>query len=153
MATFNLTRFLPYRLSVLAAKVSADFAAVYARRFDLSVPEWRVLAHLGQSGDVSVREIHARVHMDKSKVSRAAARLELRGLVRKAEHLSDRRLVSLSLTDAGHALMAEMAPLATGFEAVLIAELSSDERAALERAIDVLMRNGDKTSGSARPMA
>ncbi|AXS40812.1 MarR family winged helix-turn-helix transcriptional regulator [Breoghania sp. L-A4] len=140
MTAFDLAHFLPYRLSVLAARVSADFAAVYARRFDLSVPEWRVLAHLAQGGDVSVREIHARVDMDKSKVSRAAQRLELRGLVSKAAHPRDKRLVSLSLTDAGQALMAEIAPLALGFEAALLEKLPPAERAALVHAIDILVK-------------
>lgn len=140
MTAFDLAHFLPYRLSVLAARVSADFNAVYAERFDLSVPEWRVLAHLVQGGDVSVREIHVRVNMDKSKVSRAAQQLELRGLVSKAEHARDRRLVSLSLTDAGQALMAEIEPLALRFEAELLSKLSSSDRDALERAIDVLAK-------------
>ncbi len=140
MAAFDLAQFLPYRLSVLATRVSADFAAVYAERFNLSVPEWRVLAHLIQGGDVSVREIHVRVNMDKSKVSRAAQRLELRGLISKAEHPRDKRPVSLSLTDAGQALMAEIEPLALGFEAELLSRLTPSDREALVRAIDVLAK-------------
>ena len=56
------------------------FARRYGAESGISIPEWRVLAHLAEGGPVSVRDIHARVDMDKSKVSRAAARLEEAGL-------------------------------------------------------------------------
>ena len=64
--------------------------------------------------------------MDKSKVSRAAARLEEAGLVRKVGHAEDRRLVELSLTPAGETLMAELGEIARRFQDTLIAELGPD---------------------------
>ncbi len=104
MTDFDLADFLPYQLAVAASRVSRQFAERYRAEFGLSIPEWRVLAHLSQSGSVSVREIHRRVDMDKSKVSRAAARLEAAGLVEKRTHGTDRRLLAMSLTRrrAGH---------------------------------------------------
>ena len=136
---FALDSFLPYRLAVVAQRVSAEFAGVYGRRFGLSTAEWRVLAHLANAGPVSVREIFARVAMDKSKVSRAASRLETAGLIEKAEDPRDRRLVALSLTAAGRAVMAELVPLARDFERRLIARLAPDDRAALERILEHLL--------------
>jgi DNA-binding MarR family transcriptional regulator len=136
--SFDLDSFLPYRLSVAAACVSRRFARLYAAESGISLPEWRVLAHLSQAGTVSVRDIHARVDMDKSKVSRAAARLEQAGLVRKLEHAEDRRLVSLSLSPAGEALMARLGAVAAAFQADLIAELgphAADVEAGLDRLI------------------
>ena len=73
---FDLSAFLPYQLAVVASRVSKGFAERYRAEFGLTIPEWRVLAHMAQFDAVSVREIQARVDMDKSKVSRAAARLE-----------------------------------------------------------------------------
>ncbi|MEL6794567.1 MAG: helix-turn-helix domain-containing protein, partial [Pseudomonadota bacterium] len=92
MTAFELDRFLPYRLNVLAARVSRGFAAHYRERFGLSVAEWRVLAHLSQSDAVSVRDIHLKADLEKSKASRAAARLEEAGLVAKEGGVADRRL-------------------------------------------------------------
>lgn len=114
---FDLASFLPYRLSVLARRVSMDFARLYGDRFGISIPEWRVLAHLSQNDSVSVREIHRMADMDKSKVSRAVARLEASGLVEKRESPSDRRLVVLKLTPKGWDMVAAIVPLARGFEA------------------------------------
>lgn len=146
---FQLHHFLPYRLSVAASRVSRRFARLYEAESGISIPEWRVLAHLAQSGAVSVRDIHARVDMDKSKVSRAAGRLEEAGLVRKVGHAVDRRLVSLSLTPRGEALMARLETIAAAFQAELLAELGPDA-AGLDAGLARLLapgRNGDDDDG------
>ncbi|MEM9197303.1 MAG: MarR family transcriptional regulator [Pseudomonadota bacterium] len=137
---FDLDAFLPYQLAVLSARVSREFGQIYARRFGISIAEWRVIAHLAQAGTVSVREIHARVDMDKSKVSRAAARLEQAGLLTKAASKDDRRLVALTLTSEGQALFAKILPLARQFETDVLATLDAAQaqrfRHALERLLE-----------------
>ena len=132
---FALDQFFPYRINVLASRISRDLAQVYERRFGISIPEWRVLAHLAANQRVSVREIFIRVDMDKSKVSRAAASLETAGLIRKATNPADRRLVELSLTRKGQRLFDRIAPLALGFETQLLQTLTTAEREALESII------------------
>jgi DNA-binding MarR family transcriptional regulator len=123
MTYFDLTEFLPYQLAVAAERVSRAFAEIYRQEFGLSIPEWRVLAHLNQSGAVSVRDIEARVGMEKSKVSRAVSRLERSGYVGKQINDGDRRLLSLSLTPEGRALVARILPRALEFQAGLVAQL------------------------------
>ncbi len=113
---FDLTRFTPYRVAVAAQRLSETLAREYRARFGISIPDWRVLVHLAHSGGASVRDIEAAVVMEKSKVSRTASRLEGRGLVAKKPHSGDRRLVHLSLTAEGEALMADLLPLATDFQ-------------------------------------
>ena len=49
MPDFDLAAFLPYQLAVVAARVSKGFADRYRAEFGLTIPEWRVLAHLAQS--------------------------------------------------------------------------------------------------------
>ncbi len=136
---FDLDAFLPYRVSVLASRLSQGLAKVYQDRFGISNPEWRVLAHLSGNAKVSVREIHARVAMDKVKVSRAAARLEACGFVRKATHPTDHRLVELQLSTEGRALFDEIAPLALAYEKQALSGLSPDERRALHTLVEMLL--------------
>ena len=124
--TFRLDDFLPYQLSVAASEISRRFAARYASEAGLSIPEWRVLAHLGHSGAVSVRDITGRVNLEKSVVSRAASRLQEAGYVTKVGHGVDRRLIVLELTGEGEALMSRLAHLAEEFQAELKAELGAD---------------------------
>ncbi len=136
MAKFDLDAFLPYQLAVLSSRVSREFASLYRQKFGISIPEWRVIAHLSQSGSVSVREIHQKVDMDKSKVSRAAARLEKAGYISKRLNPDDRRLVELALTDKGRAMVEEITPMARAYEERVLAALGPEAacfRAALER--------------------
>ena len=124
--TFDLSAFLPYQLAVAASRVSKAFADRYRAEFGLTIPEWRVLAHLAQSDQVSVREIHARVDMDKSKVSRAAARLEAQGLIEKRENPEDRRLLDMRLTAKGRELIARIVPIADAYQAQVLAQMGPE---------------------------
>jgi DNA-binding MarR family transcriptional regulator len=137
MTSFDLSAFLPYELAVASARISRAFAERYRAEFGLSIPEWRVLAHLAAAGSVSVREIHARVDMDKSKVSRAAARLEEAGLIEKRENPADRRLLDMRLTEKGRALMARILPIADAFQAEITRRLGPDAEA-FRRALRIL---------------
>lgn len=127
---FELESFLPYRLAVAASQVSRRFAALYEAEAGLTIPEWRVLAHLAQSGPVagpvSVRDINARVNLDKSVVSRAASRLEQAGLLRKSVDETDQRLIVLELTDQGRSLMQRLGRIAENFQAELMQDLGED---------------------------
>ena len=134
--SFDLSAFLPYQLAVASSRISRAFSERYQREFGLTIPEWRVLAHLAQSDAVSVREIHERVDMDKSKVSRAAARLEQAGLIEKRENAEDRRLLDMRLTAKGRDLIARIVPIADAFQADLIRKLgglSPDFRVGLQK--------------------
>ncbi len=129
MDTFDLDEFLPYRLSVLAQRMSREFESRYRNRFGIRVPEWRIVAHLSQSGPVSVRELVKRVDLHKSRVSRAAQRLEAAGYVSKTTDSRDRRLVELQLTAKGMAMMEELAPLANRYQQELLERIGNNSDA------------------------
>ena len=138
VADFDLAQFLPYRLNIAAARVSRAFAEHYRERFGISIAEWRVLVHLHHAGPVSVRDIELRTEMEKSKVSRAASRLEKAGLVAKAVNDADRRLVQLSLTPQGQALVARLLPVAMRFQAEMKARLGAHAEP-LDAALAILL--------------
>ncbi|MCP3969702.1 MAG: winged helix-turn-helix transcriptional regulator [Rhodobacteraceae bacterium] len=123
MNSFDLSEFLPYQLAVLSQRVSDGFSTLYRSKYGLTVAEWRVVAHLSQSDKVSVREIHERVAMEKSKASRAASRLEAAGYVSKTANPNDGRLVSLALTPTGRRMMEDLVPMARAYEAELLNNL------------------------------
>ena len=56
-ASLDLSRFMPYRLAVLADDVSDTIAQVYVDRFDLGRNEWRILAWLGGARAIPVAAI------------------------------------------------------------------------------------------------
>lgn len=123
---FDLEDFLPYQFNVVAGRLSQGFAQRYQARFGITIAEWRVVAHLNQAGAVSVREIHKRADMDKSKVSRAAARLEAAGYITKRPSPHDGRLVELTLTQQGRDMMAELVVLARAYQAEINALLGPE---------------------------
>lgn len=140
MTGFVLDDFLPYQLAVVAERTSREYAKRYRDRFGISIPEWRVLAHLSQAGSVSVREIYEKVAMDKPKVSRAAQRLEAAGYLSKRENPNDRRLVELSLTPKGRQTVEEIFPIARAYEAEVMDRLG-DMAPAFRGGLETLMRD------------
>jgi DNA-binding MarR family transcriptional regulator len=133
-----LERFLPYRLSVLMLRVSNAIARSYERRFDLSVPEWRVMAVLGRFGPLSAMGVGEKTQMDKVRVSRAVARLVSAGRVSRRTDTADRRRAVLALTPAGRAIHRQIVPHAQRVEARLLAGLAEEERGALDHLLDKL---------------
>lgn len=142
MTTFKLDDFLPYQLAVLSSRVSAEFSKHYRDAYGISVSEWRVVAHLSQTDSVSVREIHKRVDMDKPKVSRAASRLEAAGYVTKTINPNDRRLVELSLTNKGRAMIDALAPIAESYE-VQLTQLLGAQATDFRKALVTLLNSLD----------
>ncbi|WP_119165999.1 MarR family winged helix-turn-helix transcriptional regulator [Algihabitans albus] len=135
---FRLAGFLPYRLSVTTNRVSRVFAARYTREFGISIPEWRVMAVLGERAPISSNEACDATAMDKAKVSRALATLLHRGFVKKAPHPDDQRLLRLSLTAKGRKVYAAIVPRARQLEAELMSGLTASERGQLDRLLDKL---------------
>jgi len=166
-ATLKLEDFLPYRLNVVASLVSQALSRVYAERYDIGVPEWRVLVTLGQYGVMTGKQIGAHSHMHKTKVSRAVAELEQRKFVSRRTNRADLRESFLSLTAAGRSVYEELAPSALEFTRRLVEVIDPKDRAALDRALRKLAERsaalvaetaGDpqaaaERDGTARPMA
>ena len=137
---FDLAGFSPYRPTVAAQKLSDAFARRYRDQFGISNPEWRVLVHLSQSDGTSVRDIEARVAMEKSKVSRAAKRLEKAGYISKNINETDRRLLHLHLTSKGQSLMTDLLPLADRFQQEIENHLG-EAFAGLEAGLDKILED------------
>ncbi|MCY1708754.1 MarR family winged helix-turn-helix transcriptional regulator [Pannonibacter sp. SL95] len=139
----RLETFLPYRLSILAEVVSRALSRIYADRFGIAIPEWRVVATIGQFGKVTARDVGAHSHMHKTKVSRAVAVLEGLGYVARTPNPVDMRESFLELTPKGAAMYRELVPQARAFSDALLATLPGDSRAELE---DLLTRLQDAAS-------
>jgi DNA-binding MarR family transcriptional regulator len=137
-APLKLEKFLPYQLNVVASLVSLALSRVYARRYGIGVPEWRVLVTLGQYGVMTGKAIGAHTHMHKTKVSRAVALMEQRKLLVRRANRADMRESFLSLTAAGRTMYEEVAPHALDFAGRLTEILTPADREAFNRALQQL---------------
>lgn len=134
-----LEDFLPYRLAILSHTVSTTIAQVYEQRFNLSIPEWRVIAILGRFPGLSAVEVAERTFMDKVAVSRAVTKLLKNGRIDRQFADADRRRSILNLSDEGRRVHDEVAPLALRFERDLLDGLSEDETRTLDAIVERLM--------------
>ena len=135
--TTPLARFLPYQLSITSNAVSGRIAQEYRQRHGLSVPEWRVMAVLGDAGSLTQRELTKRTLMDKVAVNRACKVLEERGLAARTPNEQDGRSHHLGLTEPGKEMHGLIMPLAVEMERRVFAGFSVEElrqfRSILER--------------------
>lgn len=135
---FRLEEFLPYRLSVAAESVTHLIARHHLVHSDLTMPEWRLLAAVGRFGVLSPTAAGERTSMDKVKVSRAAAGLVGRGLIRQTHDPEDGRGRLLRLTRKGTTVFASIGPTAEAIEASLAPSLTKAEWSALHKALGKL---------------
>lgn len=145
--TFNtllLKDFLPYRLSVLSNKISRTIADGYEERFNLSLPEWRVMAALGEEPNISANEVVEKTAMDKVAVSRSVKNLLKHGRIERHFSSDDKRRSVLSLSDKGMAIYQEIIPIARAHETRLLANLSATEKDQLDALLNKLMANQSK---------
>jgi DNA-binding MarR family transcriptional regulator len=136
-ARLVLDDFIPYRLSVTSNLVSDSIARAYESLFGLTIPEWRLVAVVAETGGITQQAIGAKTLMDKVTVSRAAIALVDRGLLARRANAEDRRSHLLELTDAGRDLYAAVAPKALDLERRIF---SAFEPAEVARFMDMLRR-------------
>ena len=144
----DLDSFVPYRLSVLTNRVSGAIARHYSERFDLSVPEWRVIAVLGQAPGLSAREVAKRTAMDKVQVSRAVQSLLAAKRLTRTAHLQDGRVAHLSLSARGQTIYDEVVPLALSLERQFLSVLGPGEQKSLDTLLTKLSRHMDRMSAT-----
>ena len=137
-ATLRLASFMPFRLNRLAVAVSEHLAAIYRGSFALEIPEWRVIATVGQERDCTAQFVAASTRMHKTRVSRAIAQLRKRGLLERVPSTHDRRELLLRLSTEGRRIYAQLVPLALAREESLLSCLSAAERRGFLSALEEL---------------
>jgi DNA-binding MarR family transcriptional regulator len=137
----QLAGFLPYQLSIASNAVSSLIAERYRKRFALKIPEWRVMAVLGDAagqGGLTQRALTEATVMDKVAVNRAVKVLEERGLLARVPNPADGRSQLLELTHEGRSIHAEVMPLALETELDLLAGFAPEEQATLRGLLERL---------------
>jgi DNA-binding MarR family transcriptional regulator len=134
-SALRLESYLPHRLNLVSSMITQAMAKIADERFGLAIAEWRVVAALGQFGEITAKDVGDHAHMHKTKVSRAVAELERRRLVQRRTNRQDLREAFLSLSPTGRALYEEMAPLALDFSRQLSDGLHDQEQRIFEKVL------------------
>ena len=147
----NVEDFLTFRLSRLSNALRTNLTKRYLEEFELSLPEWRLLALVARFAPMRFSEVTARSSMDKGQVSRTLRVLAARGLT-KMKTIKERGSrstealaapVMVSITPKGTALYKAVLPVARKRQADLLLTLTDAERVSLYETIDKLFATID----------
>jgi len=138
-AQTRLSDFIPYRLAITSNAVSSLISGEYHSEFGLKIPEWRIMAVLGDAGPLTQRDLVRATLMDKVAVNRACKMLGERSLVARSPNEADGRSHHLWLTDEGRAMHDRIWPNALSTYEKIFAALSPAETAKLRALLDKLL--------------
>lgn len=120
-----------------AARLLARRFEAHARKQELTLPQWRVIAQLFEAGGLSQSALAKLVETDQVTLGGLVERLEAKGYVTRAPSAEDSRAKIVSLTAKAQALIDEMRAISTEVYAEAFAGVSDADRATL---ISVLTR-------------
>jgi DNA-binding MarR family transcriptional regulator len=119
-----------FLLTQLGTHAAQAFAARIAE-LDLTPPQTGLLRVIAAAPGSSQQALAERLGTPATRLVALVDGLEQRGLVERRRNPSDRRLYAVHLTDAGTALMADIARVAREHDDAVLAALDDDERARL----------------------
>jgi DNA-binding MarR family transcriptional regulator len=124
---YRLDDQIGFQLRRAYQRAGANLASRVAA-YDLTVPQFSVLARLYERGRVSQNLLGRLVVMEPANIRDVVLRLRKRGLIRTEKDTSDRRLILLSLTHAGSSLFETLRRLQAESTAETLAPLGHAER-------------------------
>ena len=130
--------YLAYLLARASFIVSNEFHARLGD-WDLTVPEWRVLACLMDVEGLSVGELAAMALMKQPRLTKVLDRMERDGLLQRRATSGDRRRVTIHLTAKGRARVEPVQRAAKAHEAEVLKQFTDEERATIKYALDLLI--------------
>lgn len=136
----RLSDFTPYRMAITSNAVSGLIAGEYRSEFGLKIPEWRIMAVLGDAGSLTQRDLVRATLMDKVAVNRACKVLEERGLVQRSPNEQDGRSHHLELTAAGRDLHGKIWPQAVEMYDKIFSAITPREQEKLRAILDKLLK-------------
>ena len=122
----QLNDMLAYKVAMLSSDLSESLAAVY-EPYGLTMPEWRVLATLGNATSLTSKYIAAATRLDKVKTSRALRQLEVKRLVKRETNKNDKRAINISLSAEGKRTYHAITPLVAKWQADRLENITADE--------------------------
>jgi DNA-binding MarR family transcriptional regulator len=107
---------------------------------DLSDPQYAVLVHLEKRGTLTPGQLADIEHIQPPSMTRTVNCLVEQGLVAKAAHPTDGRVVVVSITEAGRTEVTETRQRRSQWLAGQLEAMTPDERARLADAVELLRR-------------
>lgn len=133
---FDLRRFLPYRIHVLAAKIATAPAVTLESGILIRARDWRVIVCLGNFGPLTNSELADVIGMDSASITRAVQYLLEHSLVERRISKRDRRKQLIALTEEGARAHDTIAPMRQRAADAIERHLTAEEHEQLFNLLD-----------------
>lgn len=124
-------------LSSLHAQIDKDLEP-----HGLTAMQWQPLSIIAMGRAATAADLSRQMHIDTGATTRMLDRLAAKGLLTRERSNTDRRLVRLNLTDAGHAAARAVPSVVSGSMNAHLAGFSVEDFAQLKRLLTQMIRNG-----------
>lgn len=105
---------------------------------DVTQPEAHILAHLAETGDARIAELHERFGHRRSTLTSVLDRLEQRALITRATDMNDRRSFVVTLTKRGRSVAKAVHGALLAIERTAVGSMSPSQRALASELLDAL---------------
>lgn len=125
-------------LTAAHARITGQLSTALSEACGLSITDFEILLRLGQAAPPGMRlsGLNSAIRLTQPALSRAVARLEQRGYLRRAGTAGDRRGVLITITPAGQETLRQAVPVhARTIRDSLLAPLTPAEQELLGRAL------------------
>lgn len=123
----------------LWGSIRARIRATAAERFGITVEQFHVLRYV-RSGPNSMAELAAAKNISRPAISQAVDVLVKKGLVARVQNAADRRVVDLTLTGEGNALLDAIFKETRGWMKERMKSLSAADLETVSQAMEALKR-------------
>ena len=136
----DIQRELGYLVGTLASAMRTGLDRELAS-FGISSAQWAILDACHEGEADTLTGLSRVIPLDSASISRHVERLVRVGLVHRSRSTRDRRLVRLSLTDAGNRLVPELAQRVQANNAKFLAGITEREQEAMMRTIQRMLES------------
>ena len=139
-ARYELENSIGYLLNRAANMIGATFSD-QLKQHQVTLQAWRILATLSESDNQSLSELADHTGAELSYLSRAVVTLEDKRLVHRQPSHTDKRIVLMTLTSAGRALVRKLAPQGRVVEQIGWTDIPEGDREVTLRTLHAICRN------------
>ena len=143
----HLSELISYRISVLNRAFEQEAGRNVANDHDLSLTQVRVLGVLEELSPTTVMHLAHVMRLKRSQVSRTLSLLYDQGLVEAWQNPQDGRSTNYAITKKGRRRAREIIEVASFYHYDRLAALTPEERAALDSALEKLLKRAVETAG------
>ncbi|MCP3026481.1 MarR family winged helix-turn-helix transcriptional regulator [Halobacillus sp. A5] len=112
--------------------------------YNLAPEQNLIMMLLWEENGLSQNQLAVRLNKDKTNIARMAANLEEKGFIRRSSSQTDRRSLTLFLTESGEELKRKVLPVAEQFNEIVCEGITTEELEQLDHLLTKMNQNIEK---------